>query len=191
MKLLLTCLLCLSSSFAMAATNRTTFKADTLNPISLSTMDVRMGMIMNVSADATYTTGANSLSTSPGASLGVSLGIEDIKTRAIGYTAGLSYMHMDDRIGTGPLNDITVKTIELNATYGIQDNAYLLLGFNRSEIDYGTNVLKSKNAMQFGIGYRASRLLSFELKRRELAGAIDNDDLAIETIDLAINYMLK
>lgn len=148
-------------------------------------MQPRMSLVHTLNADAAYTVNTNKEGTAPGSNLGVSFGIQDIKTKSLGYIATLNYLHLEDFDAS-----MQVKGIELSGTYGVQHNAYLLAGFNRSEISLGNQSYQSKNAMQFGIGYRHNKKMSFELIRREIKGQRENMTADLETVDLNINLLL-
>jgi hypothetical protein len=83
-----------------------------------------------------------------------------------------------------------VKSVELNATYGLQDNAYIFGGFNRSEISKASLKLSPRNSAQFGFGYRVNDNLSLELIKRQVRGQTEDALADIEMIDLNLNYIL-
>lgn len=186
MKLLILVSGILAATNLSAATSK--FKRSSIRSnsiISLKSIQPRMTLVRPLSADSSYTQGTNTNGESPTPRLGVSLGIQDIKTKSIGYIASISQFSMSETN-----NDLSVRSLELSGTYGIQDNAYLLIGFNRSELSYSSLDLRSRNGMQFGIGYRHNKDLSFELIRRELNGERDNLKAEVETLDLNINLLL-
>lgn len=184
-KLALVATLLLATS--LQANNRTSTKVNfnDFQPLSLKTMKVKMSLVQSLSVDANITENGSTSDVSAGNETGVSFGVQDIKTRSLGYTSSLSFLNIR-------LNDImfSIKSIELNATYGLQDNAYVFGGFNRSEISNGFVTLAPRNSTQFGFGYKLNENLSLELAKRQVQGQLEDAQADVEMIDFNLNYIL-